>query len=280
MAAAMWLLVVCVALLAVGAGVYAAYVWRARRRLPQKPVPLKPKRPRYPVVLAHGMFGFDALELGKLRRDYFHGVRDRLIAAGAEVVTPRVPKVASVARRAEALAFAVRQLDAKRVNIIAHSMGGLDARYAISRLGLAAKVASLTTIGTPHTGTPLADPLQVAGLSKLLEKLGAAGLCDVSTVRMAAFNREIADQKGVDYACVLASVKQAQQVHPLLLPAYLFLSERCGPNDGLVPADSQKWGEVLDQVDADHWAQIGWRAGFDAGELYARVVEELARRGH
>lgn len=45
-----------------------------------------------------------------------------------------------------------------RLNIIAHSMGGLDARYyAISWLGLAERVASLTTIGIPHLGTPLAD---------------------------------------------------------------------------------------------------------------------------
>src|SRR5207249_8887306 len=45
----------------------------------------------------------------------------------------------------------------RSVNIVAHSMGGLDARYAISQLGLGGRVASLITIGTPHLGTPLAD---------------------------------------------------------------------------------------------------------------------------
>src|SRR6185295_19714138 len=47
--------------------------------------------------------------------------------------------------------------DAKKVNLIAHSMGGLDARYLTSCLGFSDRVASLTTIGTTHRGTRLAD---------------------------------------------------------------------------------------------------------------------------
>lgn len=48
------------------------------------------------------------------------------------------------------------RIDSK-VNIIAHSMGGLDARYMISALGGANRVASLTTISTPHTGSKVAN---------------------------------------------------------------------------------------------------------------------------
>jgi triacylglycerol esterase/lipase EstA (alpha/beta hydrolase family) len=58
-------------------------------------------------------------------------------------------------------------------------MGGLDARYAISLLGLARRVASLTTIGTPHRGTPVGD-----GFGPLLSRLGIEGALDVSTRHM------------------------------------------------------------------------------------------------
>src|SRR5262245_66403718 len=76
---------------------------------------------------------------------------------GVEVHRPSVPPLASVAARAEQLAAAVRALPAEKVNLIAHSLGGLEARYAISRLGLADRLLSLTTIGTPHRGAPQAD---------------------------------------------------------------------------------------------------------------------------
>ena len=42
------------------------------------------------------------------------------------------------------------------MHLIAHSMGGLDARHMIVREGMAERVASLTTVGTPHNGTPVA----------------------------------------------------------------------------------------------------------------------------
>jgi hypothetical protein len=57
------------------------------------------------------------------------------------------------------------------------------------------------------------------------------------------------------------------------------LKKRAGDNDGLVPAASQRWGEVIARVEADHWAQIGWSDGFDTAELYLRVVQELKARG-
>jgi hypothetical protein len=68
-------------------------------------------------------------------------------------------------------------------------------------------------------------------------------------------------------------------LYPLLLPTYLYLSDRAGENDGLVPTASQPWGELLGRVDADHWAQIGWSATFDAQAFYADLLRELTARG-
>lgn len=252
---------------------------RSRARRPQRPV-----KPHLPIVLAHGVLGFDEVGVGKLRQSYFRGVPEALRAMGAEVHLVKMPPLAGIEARAEALARAVRSIDAERVNIIAHSMGGLDARYAISRLGLSAKVASLTTVGTPHRGTPLAD-LGTGLLGEklklrfVLEKLGIGfqAFYDLTTARLEHFNREVPDVRGVAYGAFVAHVRRPGA--PWLLPPFMFLTERAGENDGMVPATSQGWGELLGRIEADHWAQIGWSRGFDAPAFYAEVFRDLRGRG-
>src|SRR5467141_4710144 len=140
---------------------------QSRRRAPRKPA-----HPRLPVVLAHGFLGFDEIELGRSKHLYFRGIGTHLEKLGAQVYSPRVPPASSISARAQRLADLIRAVPEPRVNIVAHSMGGLDARYAISRLGLADKVASLVTIGAPHLGTPLADARHAvfARLTRLLRK--------------------------------------------------------------------------------------------------------------
>src|SRR5262249_30589798 len=96
-----------------------------------RPVPRALPIPRYPIVLAHGLFGFDAIEIGARTHEYFRGIPDRLRGLGVIVHAFRVDPTRGVASRARQLADHVRAMAAPRVNIIAHSMGGLDARYAI-----------------------------------------------------------------------------------------------------------------------------------------------------
>lgn len=108
----------------------------------------------HPIVLAHG---FDA---SPTNRWGFAGVAEALRADGHTVYVATVPPYQSPQRRAEYLAAYVDEaLDdgAERVNIIAHSMGGIDSRYLISSLGYGGVVASLTTISSPHRGTNVAD---------------------------------------------------------------------------------------------------------------------------
>jgi triacylglycerol lipase len=274
--------------IAVQAGLWL-FLWLRSRRADGRVAPTRVLQPlglRYPVVLAHGLMGFDEIKLGSIRSDYFRGVQARLGQAGHKVHTIKVSRAGSVEVRAKQLADAVRAVGAQRVNIIAHSMGGLDARFAISRLGLADRVASLTTIGTPHGGTPIADIGtglgSMIGLKRALDALGidVNAFYDLTTARMAAFNREVPDVKGVSYGSVIACIAGGLlQMNPLLVPPYLFLSEKAGANDGLVPGKSQTWGEVLKRIDADHWAQIGWSTRFDAPAFYAQLIEVLKERG-
>lgn len=123
------------------------------------------QRGPYPIVFAHGFFGFNDFA-GAGFVDYFWGVREDLIAAGEpEVFTPAVDPFNSSTVRGEQLLAAVQEVleatGASRVNIIAHSQGGLDARFvAATQPEL---VASIVTVSTPHHGTPVAD--QVLALS-------------------------------------------------------------------------------------------------------------------
>jgi triacylglycerol lipase len=249
--------------------------------------PWRGARTRWPVVLAHGMFGFAEIGIGSMKQDYFKGIPEHLQKLGVKVYRARVPPASSIAKRAAVLADAIRDVEEKKVNIIAHSMGGLDARYAISKLHVAGRVASLTTIGTPHRGTPVAD----AGTQVLGEKLGirrilsSVGLgldvfYNVTTDHMALFNRDVPDAPKVRYFSVTGAVgPEDNAVHSLLAASHEFLDGRAGPNDGLVPVESQKWGEVLYQIRAGHWAQIGWSSGLDAPAFYEKLLCELRSRG-
>lgn len=116
----------------------------------------------YPIVLAHGFFGFkDFAGIGFI--NYFDGVVQRLNADGeTQVFTPTVDPFNDSTFRGEELLSRIediiKQTGAKKVNIVAHSQGGLDARYvAHKRPDL---VASIVTVATPHHGSPLSDDLE------------------------------------------------------------------------------------------------------------------------
>lgn len=270
----------------------AALIWtlarRRRRRRPGWQYPQVIKAPRHPIVLAHGIMGFEEIGIGERRTAYFRGVTARLEALGAVVYRPTVPPAGSIERRATELAAFIRALDARKVNVIAHSMGGLDARYAISRLGLDNRIASLTTIGTPHHGTPLADAFcGLVGEQQLLRRALAAcgypadGIFEVTAAHLERFNRETKNAAAVAYYSVMSgfSGKPTKFFKPLL-PCYYYIQTRRGPNDGIVPVASQEWGIVMDRIEADHFAEMGWTNTFDAPRLYVRIARELRGRGH
>ncbi len=265
----------------------AALAYLLRQRQLRRRLARLPPKLRHPVVLAHGILGFDELKVGRVKNAYFRGVEPKLVQLGAKVYAFQVHPAATVAARAEELAQAIRALDAERVNIIAHSMGGLDARYLASRLGLSERIASIITVGTPHRGTPLADlGTGLFGVAptakKLLGKMGVdvGGFFDLTTEKMVHFNREVPDAEGVFYGCFVARAPGGvTAMNPLLVPTWKLIHARAGDNDGLVPLESQKWGEVLGTIDADHWAQIGWSGSFDAPAFYEALVRELMKRG-
>lgn len=238
-----------------------------------------------PVVLVHGLFGFDRIGVPGVKLHYFRGIVKHLEALGCHAHAVRLPAAASVPERAKILVDKISALGHERVDIIAHSLGGLDARYALAKLGLASKVRALVTVGTPHQGTPLVDLFINGPIGVARKGLGVLGVTTraldwLSPTALARFNEDVRDVPGVRYACVVAGIREAgTPVSLALAPAHAYLRRVAGPNDGLVPIASQYWGETLAEIEADHWEQVGWRMAmrgtFDALGMYAFVVARL-----
>ncbi|MFT3713249.1 MAG: hypothetical protein QM817_36805 [Archangium sp.] len=128
------------------------------------PAPTPPRRgPPYPVVFIHGMAGFDALQVGGLSMDYFGNTVQDLSGRGEEVFRVVLPPFDDSEHRAIELQKQLNDIlyrtNAAKLNLVAHSQGGLDARILISRAGLGwgDRIATLVTISTPHRGTKVAN---------------------------------------------------------------------------------------------------------------------------
>lgn len=113
---------------------------------------------KYPIVLVHGLLGFD--ELGGIY-DYFYGLPGELRSGGAKVYVANVSSSNFSEVRGEQLISYLLQLKAlyghSKFNLYGHSHGGPTIRYAAAvRPDL---VASVFTIGAPHAGSKVADGL-------------------------------------------------------------------------------------------------------------------------
>lgn len=249
---------------------------------------------KLPIVLAHGIARFDILaEILRTRLklpenhfkdkfQYFKEIKPHLEAAGFEVSHPNQDFAGSVDFRAEQLRDRVNEVIARtgadKVHIIAHSMGGLDARHMIVDKGMAERVASLTTIGVPHLGTVLADQINNQGGFFLREGLrpviNVDGFADLTTTACEQFNSRAEEQEATNsvFYQTFAAAENVNMIFAPLISSWLFLREHEGRNDGLVPFRSQQWKKELIAGDgrrktiaqrefpfpADHLNQVGW----------------------
>src|SRR3954470_22149464 len=128
-----------------------------------------------PIVLHHGIFGFGEIHVGPINLSYFRKIDRALAERGHPLIISRVHPTAAISTRARQLKETIlRQLqilgrEDEKVLVVGHSMGGLDARYMVSKLGMADRVAAVLSVTTPHRGSPLADWC----LKHLADRLGA-----------------------------------------------------------------------------------------------------------
>jgi triacylglycerol lipase len=225
-----------------------------------------------PIVLHHGLFGYDSVGVGKFRWAYFQGIDKALRRAGYPVLVSKVHPTGGVARRAAELKASIEEGIAElngsgrgKIILVGHSLGGLDARYMIHKLGMNDRVAALLTITTPHRGSPYADWCvrhlgKRLGGFELMELLGldVSGVHDLTTQACARFNEEITDVPGVGYFSVSAA-REWRKVAPFVLHSHKVVAAAEGENDGLVSVKSSTWGTHLGTWRADHLHTINKR---------------------
>lgn len=238
------------------------------------------------IVLVHGLIGFGSgfeKELGIEPTAYWWDIPKALSDAGFTVAQAQLPPTGSVVERAAALTTQVLALG-DEVHLVAHSMGGLDARYAITHLGLSKVVRSLTTFGTPHSGTALADDGEelVWGAFAILRFIGADTGAYSCLTRAAcqAFNANTLDSPDVAYRSIAGWKAWKDQPFGLRVPSALLHFQEGGLNDGLVGLGSaSRWPSTEIWPDCNHADLLGWPGPYGSGKSraadYTRILKEV-----
>lgn len=255
---------------------------------------------RYPIVLVSGFATSPTF-------NSFRGVAEAFRLDGHHVRVANLPPIDSTAVRGAALAKEIdatlKEFGASKVNIVAHSSGGTDAREVISKLGYGDRVASVTTISTAHQGSPLADlVLDAVGgvgdqtLDAIATFLGTrfsdmakdshfrAGFESMAVRNMPSFNASHPDDPRVYYqswagvaglfgdidnqddaACENKRFggKRINGVVHVTM-APMALAMRGRAQDAMVPVESAKHGVFRGCIPADHLDELGGNANAPA----------------
>lgn len=259
---------------------------------------------RYPIIMLHGI-GFRDLQYF----NYWGRIPKELVRNGATVYYGHQEAWGTIENNANIIKKTIEKVleenHCDKVNIIAHSKGGLDARYLISGLHMENQVASLTTMSTPHRGSELLNLL-----NKLPDGIYhfAASLFDLTYRRMGdrhpdcyhaskqlssefcqEFNEKYPDSPNVYYQSYASIVKHTLGDSLLSVPNLLMFLAGAPKNDGLVTTESAKWGNYkktfvsTGRRGISHGDMIDLKRedykGFDVIEAYVEIVAELKTMG-
>ena len=257
------------------------------------------EKTKYPVVLVHGM----------MIKDFpffpaFRFIADFLRAQGICVYVTNQDGVGTIADNAAQLKAEITEILKKehcdKVNLIAHSKGGLDSRYLLSKLDMADHVASLTTLSTPHHGSRLStNLLKMPGfLAKIIaffidlsfrmlrdKKPNVLALAEELTVEsMKTFNKAVSNAPQVyyqSYSSTSAHKKAFLRYIPYELSRYCEQDD----TDGMVSVSSSQWGDYRGTMDAetDHFQMVGVYGSkkklTSVGLFYLHIVRQLRQMG-
>ncbi|PKY00606.1 alpha/beta-hydrolase [Aspergillus campestris IBT 28561] len=230
--------------------------------------------PKNPVVLAHGLFGFDTLRLaGRYLPgvQYWRGITEALSMKGVEVITATVPRQALLRCAPRSWRKTSLLVRGGRVLILLLIACGLDSRYMISRLKPTDfKVLSLTTIATPHRGSSIADyAFSQIGGDRLAQMYYALEQLKVETGAFSQLTREYMentfnpatpDIEDVRYFSYGAAMQP--KLWSVFRLSHRILQQIEGYNDGLVSVASSRWGGPHGYkgtlVDVSHLDLINW----------------------
>jgi triacylglycerol lipase len=270
--------------------------------------------PACPVVLVHGFMGYPRLLVWRM----FKGVKSLYESLGINTLQPQIHPSADITFRASQLDQAIIEAFGSdtSVHIIAHSMGGLDARYLVSPNGLnrGHRVISITTLGTPHHGSALAGRVPrvmtygvslVANLLsgpwgrvsnfimteseikfwRLLAEDNWTALDQLkSTYLCGSFNEHIVDHSAVSYFSYGGDITKRRVNVIATMRAYILrqMGVYKEAHDGVVPLESSKWGKFMGVLEADHGGLIGLQiipglsTGYDHLAFFRNLLPHLA----
>lgn len=260
---------------------------------------------RYPVLMIHGIFFRDWQYF-----NYWGRIPAALVSNGANIFYGGQQSAQSVEKSAEELKERilqiVRETGAEKVNIIAHSKGGLDSRYAVSCLGMDKYVASLTTINTPHRGCEMVDyfleklPKSVIRFFErryngIFTRLGdrspdfMSGIMDLRASFSHELNERMPDSPLVRYSSYMTFMKSSRSAGFPLNIGYKLTKRLCGENDGLVWTEAARHGDFTliapeKKNGISHGDVIDLTGrnidGFDVREFYVSIVHRLKEEGY
>jgi len=257
---------------------------------------------RYPVLLVHGLGLRDDLPL--LR--YWGRLPGYLRGLGVRIHLCRHDAWASVENNAVSLKNRIEEIlqveETDKINIMAHSKGGIESRLAAHLFSNRPPIASIVTIATPHRGAALADwvlrfkPVKNERLHQALTLFSRLigdrspdslmALSQLTTEYMAGFNIQYKDHPDI-YYCSIASRMYRPVLDPLFIVSHRILAELEGENDGVVGTENCRWGESfslwgeekgLSHIDVCDMSGFK-RRGFDILEAYRKLIQALRGQG-
>ena len=254
----------------------------------------------HPVVLMHGLGMMAVIR----RAGHLHDVAMQYRTHGIRAFAPNVPPYNPVSVRANIWKSRIDQIleetRSEHIHLIAHSMGGLDARYLISKEGYHRHVKTLTTIATPHHGSSIANfvleqPERLRAIlvdfanwmgDNAMEEVHADFFNTIAELTpeyiCTTFNEEVPDHDSVLYWSYAARSGKgtSTRMSPFLMPLNLILHNREGENDGFVSVESARWGNLLGVLEADHAQQLGLQlpiqSTFDSQQFYTQLAHRIA----
>lgn len=182
-----------------------------------------------PIVLVHGFLGFDSA----LGVDYWYGVSNNLSRNGAKVYTANLSSINGGPERGEQLVAFLEELQASyghnKFNLIGHSQGGFDIRYAASVKP--ELVASVTAIGSPTTGSGTAEFLvNTFGNDPLLSRIIYNGLNILgSLIESLSGDSDPQNAEATGHVLSYTGAAEFVAMHPQAVP-----TSPCGPRDHVV----------------------------------------------
>lgn len=243
---------------------------------------------KYPVLLVHGT-GFR----DRAFCNYWGGIPGLLEKHGASIFYSNHDAWANIedaaSQIADTLKTVLKETECEKVNIIAHSKGGIDVRYAISKLGLEDKIASVTMISSPNHGSKTLDKLfsifgewlfkflavfvnlwfKILGDKKPDFFRATKQFC---SSYMESFNKEITDSPSILYQSFAGKMKNP--FSDIFMCFMNFVMKFCdGENDGLVSVESAKWANFRGVIEGQKFLGISHAHEVDAYRTNPKIKE-------